>query len=496
MATGDTIPGGLADFSAVDFSEILSVFHEGVIVADAEGTIVYYNDTQGRIDDLSPREVIGKRIVDIYDLSEDQSTTMRCLKTGRPILNHPIFYRTRLGRFANAVSSVYPVRAAGHLVGAISFTKDYHMVEKIVSPPVSAKKRTAAGNGTRYSFADVIGSSPGLLKAVETARMAAGSPSPVMVVGETGTGKEIIAQSIHNHGPGRRHRFIPINCAAIPENLLEGILFGTTRGAFTGAVDRPGLFEEAASGTLFLDELNAMSLSLQAKLLRVVQEKAVRRIGSLKETPVNLKIISSLNEEPYQAIRRRTIRQDLFYRLGVVVIAIPSLRERQDDLPALVRHLIGRSNRAMNKSVAAVSDEAVRMFRRYPWPGNVRELAHVIEGAMNVIEDHGGVIGMADLPQHLQAFGREESDADGPPPSIETHASGEESLPPVEGPAMESLERARRSVEEEAIRRALAGAGGNVARAARMLGLLSPQSLHYKMKKYGLDRKDFIHRQG
>ena len=294
----------MAVISGIDFRTILSIFHEGVIVADAGGTILYYNDTQGRIDDLPPGEAIGKKIIEVYDLTEAQSTTMRCLHTGRPIPNQPIFYRTRLGRFANVVSNVYPIHAAGRLVGAISFTKDYQMVEKIVSPS-SRKKPEASGNGTRYAFGDIVGSSPGLRKAVETARMASASPSAVMIFGETGTGKEIIAQSIHNHGPTRPRSFIPINCAAIPENLLEAILFGTTRGAFTGAVDRPGLFEEAASGTLFLDEINAMPLSLQAKLLRVVQEKRIRRIGSPSETPVDVKLVSSLNEDPYRAISRR-----------------------------------------------------------------------------------------------------------------------------------------------------------------------------------------------
>lgn len=493
------LPGGFADVSDIDFSAILSIFHEGVIVTDARGTIVYYNDTQGRIDDLPPHEAIGKKIVEVYDLAEDQSTTMRCLKSGRPIVNHPIYYRTRLGRFANAVSNVFPIHKDGRLAGAISFTKDYHMVEKIISPPASGKKRAASGNGTRYSFSHVVGSSPGLQTAVRTAKMAAGSPSPVMIVGETGTGKEIIAQSIHNQGPARQQKFIPINCAAIPENLLEAILFGTTRGAFTGAVDRPGLFEEASSGTLFLDELNTMPLSLQAKLLRVVQEKSIRRIGSLKETPVNLKIISSLNENPYRAIENRTLRQDLFYRLGVVVIALPPLRERTDDLPALACHFIGQSNRAMSTSVAAVSDEVMRMFQGYAWPGNVRELAHVIEGAMNVIDDREGVIDMTHLPRHIRTFGRGyhrgEPPATVPPFSCETEIPREGRSPGLDdAPPMESLQRAKNSVEEDAIRRALAATGGNVARAARMLGLLSAQSLHYKLKKYGLNRKDFIPR--
>ena len=499
-------PGGPSEFSGIDFSAVLPVFHEGVIVVDVRGTIVYYNDTQGRIDDLPPVEAVGKKIVEVYDLTEAQSTTMRCLESGCPIVNHPMFYRTRLGKFANVVSNVYPLRASGRLVGAISFTKDYQMIEKIVSPPALEKKPRVSGNGTRYAFENVVGSSPSLQTAVRVARMAARSPSPVMITGETGTGKEIIAQSIHNHGAARHRKFIPVNCAAIPENLLEGMLFGTTRGAFTGAVDRPGLFEEADSGTLFLDEVNSMPLSLQAKMLRVIQEKFVRRIGSLRETPVRVKIISSLNEDPHHAIDRRTLRQDLFYRLGVVVIVMPPLRERIADLPALTSHFIGLSGRAMGKSAEAVSDEVLRLFQEYPWPGNVREMAHVIEGAMNVIDDKESVISMKHLPRHLQAFNLECGPGDPALPLLSPHfpesrAPGSPSLPaaagksaPRVGPPAETLEGAKNSVEAEAIRRALLAAEGNVARAARMLGLLSPQSLHYKLKKHGLNRKDFIPR--
>ena len=220
---------------------------------------------------------------------------------------------------------------------------------------------------------------------------------------------------------------------------------------------------------------------------------------------MDLKIICSLNEDPYQAIRRQALRQDLFYRLGVVVIPIPPLRERGCDLPALICHFIGQSNRALKTSVAAVSDEVLGIFQGYPWPGNVRELAHVIEGAMNVIGDSESVIEMKHLPRHIQAFGqgfeRGEPSAPFPSFSCETQVAGA-SLPSGEDrppgaarvPPMETLERAKNSVEEEAIRRALEAAGGNVARAARVLGLLSPQSLHYKLKKYGLNRKDFIPR--
>jgi transcriptional regulator with PAS, ATPase and Fis domain len=207
--------------------------------------------------------------------------------------------------------------------------------------------------------------------------------SPVMLFGETGTGKELLAQSIHNRSSRSSGRYVAVNCAAIPENLLEGILFGTTRGAFTGAVDKPGLFEKAHGGTLLLDEINAMTMGLQAKLLRFLQERKIRRVGSLEERDVDLKIISSVNVNPHVAIAQQTLRADLFYRLAVIFIRIPPLRERLQDLPALISHFLSKSNALLNRQIAGLSEAVISRFEHYPWPGNVRELEHVIEGALS-----------------------------------------------------------------------------------------------------------------
>jgi len=215
--------------------------------------------------------------------------------------------------------------------------------------------------------------------------MARDTPSSIMLHGKTGTGKELFAQSIHSHSHRRENQYIAINCAAIPEHLLESNLFGTARGAFTGAIDRPGLFEQAGGGTLFLDEIDSMPIGLQAKLLRALQEKKIRRLGSLKEIDIDIKIISSVSTAPYESINKGTLRNDLFYRLGVVLIRLPSLRERPEDLMELTWHFIHKNNRQLGTYVKKISNRVIDFFKNYGWPGNIRELEHIIEGAMNIV---------------------------------------------------------------------------------------------------------------
>jgi arginine utilization regulatory protein len=305
-----------------------------------------------------------------------------------------------------------------------------------------------------------------------------------MLSGETGTDKEVFAQSIHNYSRRGAKNFVAINCAAIPENLLEGLLFGTTRGAFTGAVTRQGIFEQAHGGTLFLDELNAMPINLQAKLLRVLQERRLRRVGSTEEIAIDLKIISSVNVDPHTAIEGGQLRNDLYYRLGVVFIAIPPLRQRPEDIDLLTRHFIHLNNRKLNKLVSGISNEVMDLFRRYQWPGNVRELEHVVEGTMNVLGGENR-IEHHHLPIHF--FHPDFGDLSGA--ELPTAVCAPYAVPGSEAPAGNLLGRQKHQ-EREVIAEHLAAAGGNVAAAARRLGI-SRQLLHYKLKKYGLKREEF-----
>ncbi|MDZ7665603.1 MAG: sigma 54-interacting transcriptional regulator [Desulfotignum sp.] len=304
--------------------------------------------------------------------------------TRQPIVDEPIYYRTRMGKFANTIHNVHPIFNKNKLVGSICFVRDFNVLTETLSGmrlPESQQRL----HQYDITFDTIIGQDPAFTDALNAARMAANTPSPVMLYGETGTGKELFARAIHNHSPRHEKKYTPVNCAAIPENLLEGILFGTSKGAFTGSINKAGLFERTSQGTIFLDEINSMPVGLQSKILRIVQEGKVRRVGALKEIKFDLKIISSVNQDPHISITSGSLRADLFYRLGVVFIHIVPLRDRPTDLPLLVAHFIAKHNKALGRQVRAIDNQVMDMFGQYQWPGNVRELEHVIEGAMNIM---------------------------------------------------------------------------------------------------------------
>ena len=465
----------------IDIYRVLSSMHEGVIISDTEGIVRFFNETQARIDDINPGDAIGKKITDIYKVTNDTSPTMRCLCSEAPVINEPILYQTRLGRVANIISNAYPLYKSGKLIGAISFSKDYQLLEKIIVQDKTFPKTKERESSARFHFADMIGSDPDILNSVRIAMMACNSPSPIMICGETGTGKELLAQSIHNHSLRAKKPFIPINCTAIPETLLEGILFGTSKGSFTGAIDKNGLFVQANGGSIFLDELDSMPLTLQAKLLRVIQEKKVRKLGSLKEIDLDVKIISSVAHPPLETIQSGALRMDLYYRMGVVSIMLPPLRKRKGDLNELVGHFIEKYNQRLQVQVSDISKNVSDLFGEYHWPGNVRELEHIIEAAMNLI---GGerTIRLKHLPPHIFSFAGQDMARRIP---IKDAAAG-----PSKEPLFSDLSGAQNKNERLMISNALRSASGNAAKAAKSLGV-SPQAFHYKLKKHGLKRKDF-----
>lgn len=260
------------DFSKIDFIDMLCRSDLGILMTDDKGIMVYYNDVQATIDKLDPSDVLGKKITDVYKYNNDSSTCMRVLKHGRPIINYALSYRSRNANVGNTIHSVFPLIKDDKIIGTICFVKDYNIMERSIPSFLSPKNNEKFAEGTQFTFASIIGSDPAFVDAVKTAKMAGNSPSPVMLYGETGTGKELFAQAIHNFYYSKKRHYMDINCVAIPESLIEGILFGTVKGAYTGAVDRAGLFEQANGGTIFLDEINSMP-PLQGKLLRVLQEK-------------------------------------------------------------------------------------------------------------------------------------------------------------------------------------------------------------------------------
>ena len=236
----------------------------------------------------------------------------------------------------------------------------------------------------KYIFDDIIGKSENIIDCKEKAAKASKTSSPVLVYGETGTGKELFVQAIHNNSSRSKKPFIAQNCAAIPSNLLESILFGTVRGSFTGAEDRKGLFELADGGTLYLDELNSMPMELQGKILRVLQEGIIRRVGSINVKKVDVRVIASFNESPEMLLEEGKLRNDLYYRLNVVSINIPTLRQRKEDIPTLIECFIDKFNKSFNGAISGIDVAALEKLILWNFEGNIRELEHIIEGIFNL----------------------------------------------------------------------------------------------------------------
>ncbi|MDR1313544.1 MAG: sigma 54-interacting transcriptional regulator [Deltaproteobacteria bacterium] len=492
-------------FSRRTVEALYDEHHEGVLIMDRAGVVVYYNARMAQLDGLDPAEALGRRLTEIYDLDEDSSISFRCLKTRRPVSDAALYYQTRSGNRVNAICHAYPLESAGRIEGAICYTLEYSFMTESLEKtarnyarhPFSrgASDKDPPGNGATHTMASLVGESQAFKAAMETARIGARTPSSVMICGETGTGKELFAQAIHNNSVRRIKQFCPINCAAIPETLLEGILFGTVRGAFTGAVDRPGLFEVSSGGTIFLDEIHAMPVNLQAKLLRVIQEKRVRRIGGPRETGVDLKIISSINQKPEVALRNGHLRPDLYFRLAVLFLEIPALRFRQDDVALLIQNFIKIFNRKLQGRVNSVEPEFLEVMRRYSWPGNVRELEHVVETCMNfaVIDPHKRrTLGLAHIqPAHLRRFlaknareGMAPADPGDPIAQDQNQDQHQARDKAVEsGPeGIKPLGDELRRQEAELISNALKASGGNHAVAAKLLGL-SRQNLFSREKR-------------
>lgn len=314
----------------------------------------------------------------------------------------------------------------------------------------------------KYGLDSIVGDSPAMQLVYHEIDAASRANSTVLIRGESGTGKELVAKAIHYNGVRAGNPFVPVNCAAIPRELIESELFGHKKGAFTGAVnDSTGLFRSAQGGTIFLDEIVDMPYGTQAKLLRALQERRIRPVGGTEELPVDVRVVTSTNQDIEEAIRRGRFRSDLYYRVGVIQIELPPLRSRLEDIPALVDHFIAKFNKVFQRTLKGISDDALNIFTQYHWPGNVRELESVVESTFAL--GKSGMVAKSDLPAHMI----EQAKTDRQPPG-----SSKEPVPSL----LES--------EGELLRQALSSTGGNKAHAARLLGVSRPK-LYKMIKRHG-----------
>lgn len=319
------------------------------------------------------------------------------------------------------------------------------------------------------SFQNIIGNSESMHRIFELVRRVSQAPTNVLITGESGTGKEVVAKAIHYNGPLKDKPFVTINCGAIPENLMESEMFGHKKGSFTGAVmDKSGLFEVADGGTLFLDEVGELPLSIQVKLLRAIQERIIRRVGATDDIKVDVRIIAATNRDLEKMVNDSTFRQDLYYRLNVILIKTPSLRERRDDIVLLATHFLKKYNDRLNKTIGGISQEAMEILKKYDYPGNVRELENIIE--RTVALEAGSTI----LPESLPPFVNT--------PSGRKMASSQEIEIGAEGI---DLDRIVGQIEKELLIKAIHVANGTKKKAAKLLNI-SFRSMRYRVEKYGL----------
>lgn len=452
----------------------------GVQIYDKNTHAVYFNQASREISHIpSGVNITGRHLLDMYDLEETVSTTMTALRTQSPVIDRVDQFSVDNGTFIASSNTSYPIFQNGQLSGAVTFEHTEETIQKYYQSIQDTRQalKHFSGNAapvrfSGYTFENVIGSSEKLRSAVELAQRVAPQNSPVMLVGETGTGKEIFAQSIHRSSPRAGKKFVAINCAAIPETLIESLLFGTAKGSFTGSEDKAGYFEEASGGTLFLDELNSMSLVMQSKLLRVLQERTFRRVGGKKDLELDVRIISSCNEDPFQTVEENKFRRDLFYRLSSVIIELPPLREHLEDLEQLTRYHLEQTAFQYVHRITRIQPQVYQLLRAYRWPGNVRELFHVLDYAQNVADSDVMTV------EHLPAYLRK-NQAPAPRQSAPLTPSGHIDF------SHTSLQALMDDYEKEVITQALDRCGYNISQTAQALGILR-QSLQYRIRKYGI----------
>lgn len=428
---------------------------DGLLIANRDGIVEFQRVF---VDNLwKSGETVGLHIFDLYpELDEESSTIIQALKTGKPTYNVLQDINNRRGERVLLESTTIPIVVDGQVECVIDSSK-FHSIDQ----------RIIRGEGGISTLDRIITQDPAMLALKERVRDVAQLDSSVLIYGETGTGKELVAEALHSEGRRSGKPFVSQNCAAIPANLLESLFFGTEKGSYTGALTRMGLLEEADGGTLFLDEINSMEIGLQAKLLKVLEEKKVRRLGGSRDIPFDVRIVAAVNEEPAKLIREHRLREDLYYRLGVVRLTIPPLRKRQGDIPLLIRYFIDQYNRKMKRKIHGVSEQALRRLERYSWPGNVRELQNVVEGAFASARSELLVL---DYMEDALDQGMEETErtCDAEPPLEEGF----------------SLNQALEQYEKKLLEKAMAQST-SISQAARRLGL-SRQNLKYKLQKYNL----------
>jgi len=441
------------EFISQSLKDAMASMADGLIVLGRDDRVVHVNSMAEKLLGFQLEKIRDKEIVEIVK----NSVILEAVKNKRKLVDHELVLEESVNKSRYLVSVNPILSLAGKHIGTSLFLKEFKTVQKLVQRVVSQQ--------AHYTFNDILGESPGIQEVKRIARTVAKSSSNVIITGESGTGKEMVAQSIHNSSEFAKGPFLAINCAAMPSNLIESEIFGYEAGTFTGGLrsGKTGKLELAHGGTLFLDEINGMSMDMQVKLLRVLEERVFQRLGGSRSIDLGARIISATNQDLAERMRHGNFRPDLYYRLSVVEIHIPPLRQRVKDIEILTYRFIEEKSRLLKKTIKGITDEALSHLLTYDWPGNVRELKNWIERAVNLAE--GEYLTIHDFPSLANIE------------ELPTQRVLKHTIEPIS--ELGSL----RQTEQEAIKAAINKCQGNILEAARHLGI-SRATLYRKMEKH------------
>jgi len=430
---------------------ILDSVNEGVFTVDSRWRITAFNRAAEQITGIMRSEAIGKACCDVFhaDICEKACALRQTFDTGRSIVNATAHIVTNQGhRVPIRISTAILRDRRGRVIGGVETFQDLSQIEELQKELES-----------RYTFEDIVGRSDAMMEVFKVLPQIAESSSTVLIEGPSGTGKELFARAIHNLSPRAKHRFVAVNCAALPDTLLESELFGHKAGAFTDARhDKAGRFEMADGGTIFLDEIGDISPAMQTRLLRVLQNHVIEPLGAVRPKTVDIRVLAATNKDLAGLVKSGAFRQDLYYRIRVIHLVLPMLRQRREDIPLLIDHFVQKYNRLQGKDIAGVSVEVVSRLMEHDFPGNVRELENIIEQAFVLCR--GGMIEMHHLPPELRSETLARRDTGGPV----------------------NL----KSMERQFIRQTLKYHNGNRREAARDLGI-DVSTLYRKIKSLGIE---------
>lgn len=437
--------------------------YKDFMIIAPDGQILYGDVGSLQHFETDIRSINGKYLREIYPNLNEDYPTVRAAREG---LSFPHFEYQVGGRSNGMMTKIgcaYPICQGEKPVAALEFSELVYDRDHIREIEKHAEHLIYRKNNTRYITEDIITSDETMLLIKEKIEKLALTDSTLLIYGQTGTGKELVAQALHNGGRRYARPFISVNCGALPASIIESILFGTVKGSFTGAEDKPGLFEQAEGGTLFLDEINSLDLMLQVKILKAVESKAVRRIGAVKERKVDVRIIAATNEEPHKLIKEGKMKPDLFYRLSVLYLYLPPLSERHEDILILADHFISYFNKKLNLNIKPLDSEIKNLFMSYSWPGNVRELRNAIEGAVAFVENDR--ITINEIPDYI----------------VKSCMKGRNCRSLEQWKGIDLSEKSA-LLEKTIVQAVYEMEEGNLTRTAKRLGI-SKQLLHYKLQK-------------